>query len=306
MSNNNCSVIILTYNEEQHIQRCIESVQSFASNIFVIDSFSKDKTVEIAKSLGATVLQNPWTNYSKQFQWGLDNAPITSDWIMRLDADEIIETDLAKKIRNRLPQLKENVVGINIDRKHIFLGKWIKHGGRYPLTLLRIWRRGKGRIEDRWMDEHIVVKGGKTIKISGGFSDCNLNDITFFTTKHNHYATREAIDVLNQKYALFERDEDLTEGNTPKQAASKRGFKEKLYNKLPFWVGPFVYFLYRYFLQFGFLDGREGLIYHFLQGFWYRFLVGAKIYEYERELIKVSDRSAMLKKLEEMTGHKLR
>lgn len=299
------AVLILTYNEEQHIGRAIESVRPFASEIFVIDSFSTDKTVEIAQRAGATVLQNPFVNQAKQFQWGVDHATITADWIMRLDADEVIEEDLAANIKATLPALGPEVVGINLKRKHIFLGRWIKHGGRYPLTLLRIWRRGHGRVEDRWMDEHVVVWGGDTITLEGGFADWNLADLSFFTSKHNNYATREAIEVLNQKYDLFSGDDDLSDKNAPRQAAFKRWIKENIYNRLPFWMGPLFYFLYRMTVQLGFLDGRPGLIYHFLQGFWYRFLVGAKVYEFDQALKPLSNSQERRQKLQELTGYEL-
>ena len=197
------AVVILTYNEEKHIARAIKSVQSFASQIFVIDSGSKDKTVEIAKENGAEVIQHPFINYAKQLQWALDHAPITTQWVMRLDADEIIEADLAQEIQQKLPVLPLDTVGVCLKLKRIFMGKWIRHGGLYPLTLLRIWRYGQGRIEDRWMDEHIILSTGNTVTLNGGFADHNLNNISFFTDKHNKYATREAIDVLNQKFVLL-------------------------------------------------------------------------------------------------------
>jgi glycosyltransferase involved in cell wall biosynthesis len=149
------AVIILTFNEQKHIERAIASVAGVAQEIIVVDSFSTDSTVELAKAKGAVVLQNKFVNYANQFQWALDQAPITSDWIMRLDADEIIESDLAAEIAAKLPALPADVAGINLNRKTIFLDRWIKHGGRYPMFLLRIWRRGQGRIENRWMDEHI-------------------------------------------------------------------------------------------------------------------------------------------------------
>ena len=116
----------------------------------------------------------------------------------------------------------------------------------------------------------------------GGFADHNLNNLTYFTDKHNTYATREAIDVLSRKYRLTPLDADLMQASW--QAAAKRWIKERIYNRLPFWLGPLGYFLYRYFIQLGFLDGRTGLIYHFLQGFWYRFLVGAKVFEFDEAL----------------------
>lgn len=298
------TVIILTHNEERHIARSLESVASFASEVFIVDSFSTDRTVEIAQALGAVVLTNPWTNYAQQFQWGLDNAPITAEWILRLDADEIIEADLAERIRRELPSLPADVTGINIDRKHIFMDRWIRHGGRYPLTLLRIFRKGKGRIEQRWMDEHIIVESGRTVHFAGGFSDHNLNDLSFFTDKHNKYATREAVDVLNQRHGLFARDVEVTAGSASRQAAFKRFVKERIYNRIPFPVSTLGYFLYRYIFQLGFLDGREGLIYHFLQGYWYRFLVGAKIVELEGAIIHLASAEEKHAELARLTGLK--
>jgi len=299
------AVIILTYNEGRHLERCLRQLKGVASEVFVIDSFSTDDTAEIARTHGAVVLQHAFVNYAKQFQWALEHAPIGADWIMRLDADEIIEKDLANQIIQELPRLSREVVGINLKRKHIFMNRWIRHGGRYPLILLRIWRRDHGRIEDRWMDEHMVVWGGRTVTFEGGFADFNLNDLTFFIEKHNRYATREAVDVLNQRLQFMPQDEALYSQESSRQAVLKRMIKQQVYNKLPFQLSAFGYFLYRYFLQLGFLDGREGLIYHVLQGFWYRFLVGAKIEELSRGIAGVTGCRQIASKLSELTGLKL-
>jgi glycosyltransferase involved in cell wall biosynthesis len=282
------AVVILAYNESLHLPRALDHIRGFAREIFVIDSFSTDGTVELAKAGGALVLRHPFQNYARQFAWALENAPITTDWVMRLDADEIIEPDLAEEIKTKLPILPPEVTGINLNRKTIFQGKFIRHGGRYPLTLLRIWRRGKGRIEDRWMDEHMYLTEGDVVTFKGGFSDHNLNDLTFFTAKHNSYASREALDALNQRLHLFEPQLALTQESTAKQAKVKRFLKESIYNRLPFEISASLFFLYRYFIQLGFLDGQPGLIYHVLQGFWYRFLVGAKLRELEQEVNKAT------------------
>lgn len=299
------AVVILTYNEAVHIRRSLQSVSAFANQVFVIDSGSTDDTVSIASAAGTTVLSNPFVTQAQQFKWALDNAPINADWVMRLDADEIVDPDLAAEIAARLQTLSPEVAGVNLKRKHVFMGRWIKHGGRYPLTLLRIWRRGKARIEQRWMDEHMLLTEGSAVTFDGGFADVNLNDLTFFTDKHNKYASREAIDVLNQKYDLFPRDEALDAKSASAAASGKRWLKEGLYNRLPFWVGPLGYFLYRYIIQLGFLDGREGLIYHGLQGGWYRFLVAAKIVEWDRELSKLENAADRLAMLERLTGYRL-
>lgn len=299
------TVIILTYNESIHIRRALRLVKPIAREILVVDSFSSDDTVQIARAEGATVLQNRFVNQSQQFQWALDNAPIGTGWIMRLDADEEVYPDLAEEIEATLPTLGEDVVGVKLKRRHIFLGRWIRHGGRYPLLMVRIWRRGHGRVEQRWMDEHVVVQGGRTVVFQGGFADHNLNDLTFFTQKHNQYATREALEHLIGKYRLVPKTATLTAKSASRQAAAKRFLKERLYYRMPFWLATGGYFLYRYFLQLGFLDGREGLIYHSLQGFWYRFLVGAKVVEFERAFNGANEPQARLAALSRASGYEL-
>lgn len=297
------TVIILTKNETLHIDRVLKNLHGLAKTILVIDSFSTDNTVEIAKKHGAVVLQNRFINHAKQFQWALDSFKISSKWVMRLDADEIIEDDLRAELKEKLPTLSDEIAGINLKRKHIFMNRWVRHGGRYPLILLRIWRNGQGRIEDRWMDEHMLVWGGRTITLNGGFADHNLNDVTFFTTKHNAYATREAIDVLIHHHKLAPRDVALNNNSASTQAALKRLLKESIYNRLPFTLSTLMYFLWRYIFQLGFLDGRSGLIYHFLQGYWYRFLVGAKLMELEQAIQGIHTTEEINKKILEITGH---
>ena len=122
------SVVILTYNEEIHIRRCIENVITFAREIFIIDSFSTDKTVEIAREYEKVqVLQNRWENqYAKQFNWGLANAPITSKWVLRLDADEYLLPALVDELRDKLAGLDSDITGITFNRRYIFMHKWLR------------------------------------------------------------------------------------------------------------------------------------------------------------------------------------
>jgi glycosyltransferase involved in cell wall biosynthesis len=292
------TVVILTFNEAHHIVRAIDSVREIAREILVVDSFSTDATRALAEAAGARVVQHPFVNHAAQLQWALDHAGIATGWTMRLDADELIEADLAAAIARVLPSLPVEVTAIELDRKHIFMGRWIRHGGRYPLRLLRLWRTGQGRVEQRWMDEHIVVRRGRTIGLRGGFADANLGDLSYFTAKHNGYATREAIEVLAARYDLFGDDAPLLGA----QAARKRWVKRTVYNRLPLWAGPTGYFLFRYVIQLGFLDGRAGLIYHVLQGFWYRFLVAAKVAEWSDELAACGSREERIARLAELTG----
>lgn len=303
-ANIDISVIILTYNEELHIRRCIENIKKFTDNIYVIDSYSTDNTVDIARSLGATVLQNPWVNYGNQFQWGLDNAPIKTAWIMRVDADEYSSDELIADMQLKLPTLDGSVSGVLVNVGWCFLDKLMRHGGRYPVPLLRIWRTGKAHIEQRWMDEHLVLDDGDTVRFDGAHIDHNLNSVSWFIYKHNNYATREMIDIVNHKHHLFECDESLASNNA-QQAKYKRFIKENIYNKLPIFVRPTLYFIYRYFLRLGFLDGVKGFGYHFMQGYWYRCLIDLKVYEAEKILAQCSTADEKIAKLSELSGLKL-
>ncbi len=298
------SVVILTYNEEKHIARCIKSVLPIVSEIFVVDSYSNDATVDIAKSLGARVYQNVFINHAAQFQWGLDHCPIKTGWIMRLDADEYLEPALVEEIQKKFSSLSQDVSGICLKRKHYFLGRWIQHGDRYPLVLLRIWRAGHAHMEKRWMDEHIVLDMGNSVLFEGDFVDDNLNSVDWFISKHNGYASREVIEILNHKYKLFSRDSAF-EKSDGGQAKIKRIIKERFYNRMPLFVRPLYYFIYRYFLRLGFLDGIEGFAYHFMQGFWYRCLVDLKYLEAERLLIGADSNEEKIARLEQLTGLKL-
>jgi glycosyltransferase involved in cell wall biosynthesis len=278
------SIIILTFNEQKHIERCIASLTGVARKVFVVDSFSTDDTVKITRALGAEIVQRTWKNYADQFQWGVDQANATDGWVMRMDADEYLEPDLQKEIQEVLPTLPEDVIGVYLKRKVFFHGKWIRYGGFYPHTLLRIWRAGQGRIEQRWMDEHIVLPpNAKTVKLKEHLVDDNQKGITFWIDKHNRYASREMADILIQKYFPSHGDHALRKMNADPQARWKRFIKEEVYNKLPPGLRAALYFFYRYILLFGFLDGSKGFIYHFLQGFWYRLLVDVKLIEVEEK-----------------------
>jgi glycosyltransferase involved in cell wall biosynthesis len=249
-----------------------------------MDSYSTDRTIEIAQSLGAKVFANPWVNYATQFNWALDNLPIRGDWVMRLDADEYVTEALAQEIKTRLPDMAPTVSGVYVTRRICFMGKSIRYGGCYPIRHIRIWRRGRGRCEQRWMDEHICLSDvGDNAFFPGDVVDDNRNNITWWTTKHNGYATREMIDLLNIRYGLAKHD-GIDSSDIKQQASRKRWIKEQVYSRLPLGLRALVYFLYRYVVRGGFLDGYRGMIFHVLQGFWYRFLVDVKVYEFESKM----------------------
>jgi glycosyltransferase involved in cell wall biosynthesis len=296
--------VILTFNEEIHIARAVACARAFSTEVLVVDCFSTDRTVEIATKLGARVVTNAWVNHARQFRFALEKCGIDTEWILRLDADEFIGPDLSAKFIAEVPRLPDDVTGIVLNRRHVFMGRWVRHGGRYPLKLVRLWRNGLGEVEDRWMDEHVVIREGRTIEMDGEFSDICDRDIVFFVNKHNGYASREAVEVLDRKYDLFGKVAHAGEGSG-KQAMFKRMVKEKVYNRLPFGIGPLGYFLFRYIVQLGFLDGRTGTIYHVMQGFWYRYLVDVRVLELERAIADCTTREERLAVLRQATGLKL-
>lgn len=272
------SVIILTYNEKIHIERCINNAKKFAKDIYLVDCFSNDGTVEIAEALGAKVFQHPWENYSKQLNWALQNLPITTEWVWRMDADEYLSDSLIDELHLKLPSLSDDINGFTAPCLRIFMGKYIKYG-IIPLILLRLFKIKYAVCENRYMDEHIQLSEGKIETLENPFYDDNLNGLTWWTNKHNGYATREAIDLLLTEYNLLPQDSVVNSG-----AHSEAIRKKKLkYIKLPLFWRAFAFFILRYFFRLGFLDGKEGFLWHFLQGFWYRTLADAKVYEIKKK-----------------------
>ena len=276
------TVIILTYNEEIHIRRCLENVKKFASKVYIVDCFSSDRTVEIAKEFGAEVVEHEWPgNQAEQFNWALENLSFSTKWVLRLDADEYLQPELVKELNEKLPSLPEEVSGIILTRRHIFMGKWMKRG-IYPVKLLRVFRYGKGMCEQRLMDEHIQLTEGCAVEFEHDFCDHNLNDLSWFCHKHVNYAIREAVDLLDIELDLTGTAEMDENKNISRQAQAKRMKKHK-YVRHPLFWRSFAYFCYRYFLKGACLDGKVGFIWTFLQGWWYRTLVDAKVYEIKKE-----------------------
>jgi glycosyltransferase involved in cell wall biosynthesis len=201
----NITAIILTSNEEKHLARCIDSIKAITSDILVVDSYSTDSTADIAELKGATFITRKWVNYATQFNWALTQLKSQTNWVLRLDADEIITGDLAKEIIERISTVEDDVNGIYVCRRMIFQSQLIKYGGLFPLKVIRLMRYGYGECENRWMDEHIKVKG-RTIEFNGEIIDNNLNSLTWWTDKHNKYSSREAIDLLNLEFNFMKHD----------------------------------------------------------------------------------------------------
>lgn len=269
--------IVLTFNEEMHIARCLASIRGVCASITVIDCGSTDRTAEIARSFGAEVVTNKWVNYATQMNFGIAHVAGRPGWLLRIDADEYLTERSAQALPSFLVKLSETVDGVLVRRQIVFLGRRIRWGGIEPSWQLRLWQNDRGLCEQRWMDEHIVVKG-EVIRSAIDVIDENLNSIDWWTIKHNHYASREVIDILASRGLLL-RNDDLSHRVGSRQAKFKRIVKERCYNRMPGGLRSVLYVLYRYVLRLGFLDGAPGYFFHFLQGFWYRTLVDAKLRE---------------------------
>lgn len=274
------TVVVLTYNESLHIARCIRSAQRVANEVLVVDSYSTDDTVYQARGLGARVLQNPWTNHAAQLNWALDNGDIAAKWIMRLDADEFLDETLVASLGKALDTAAVDVGGFEVNRRIRFMGREIRHGGMAPLWVIRFWRMGWARCEERWMDEHMLLNRGRVARLPGALVDDNRNSLSWWTQKHNAYASREAVELLGLRYGLQLSVEPAAGLN--RQARLKRWLKSNVYSRLPLGMRPWLYFFYRAVLRLGILDGTHGMMFHTLQGLWYRSLVDAKVGEVER------------------------
>ncbi|MEO0166094.1 MAG: glycosyltransferase family 2 protein [candidate division WOR-3 bacterium] len=271
------SVIILTYNEEKNIEECLKSVYGWVEEIFIVDSYSTDKTLEIAKKYTDKIYQHEFETHTKQWQWALKTLPVISDWIFGLDADQRVSIELKRELESLFSNNLTDVDGVYVSRRQIFLGRWIKYGGYYPKYLLKIFKKDKVFFDESdYVDHHFYVKG-KTIILKSDIIEDNVKerDSSFWLKKHIKYAELHAMEFLMP----------LNKKINPSFAGSpdeRTLFLKNIYQRLPLFIRPFLYFFHRYFFRLGFLDGKEGLIFHFLQGFWYRFLVDAKIYEIEK------------------------
>lgn len=276
------TTIILTYNEEIHIRRCLENVCSFSKKVIVVDSPSTDKTVDIcAEFPNVEVVVHKYPgNQSEQFNWALDNCNISTEWILRVDADEYCELELIQEMEEKLPKLPKDVSAIVFPIGREFMGKRLRHGIVNGVNLTRMFRPGKVRYENSLMDEYMQVLDGRTVKFKHAIVDASRIPLSAFSDKHNNYSSREAAMLLDAEFELreFISTGSTTSGKLPKEVLTKRANKKK-YAKMPLFWRSFGYFVYRYIVKRGFLNGKEGFCWDFFQGLWYRTLVDGKVFQ---------------------------
>jgi glycosyltransferase involved in cell wall biosynthesis len=269
------SVIILTYNEEKNLLSTLEGVVNLVDEIFIVDSFSTDTTLDIAKEYNAVVYQNKFETHTKQWLYALTNLPITNGWILGLDADQKITIELKNELKELFKGGDPPFDGYYIKRKMFFLGQWIRYGGYYPRYLLKLFRKDKVFLDaGELMDHHFYVNGYTSSLYSDMIEDNKNETLQFWLTKHVRYAKLQAQEEIERT-----REHVKTNANILGNQDERRQSLKNIWEMAPLFLRPFIYFLYRYFFQLGFLDGRVGIIFHFLQAFWYRFTVDALIYE---------------------------
>jgi glycosyltransferase involved in cell wall biosynthesis len=275
------TVVVLTYNEERNLTACLESVAGWAGEIFVVDSGSTDRTVTIAEQYGARIVTHPFESHAKQWNWALHHLPFRYAWVLCLDADHRVTLELRQELcelfairaeDDRGQARLEAVDGFYIKRRQIFRGRWIRYGGYYPKYLLKLFRHEQGWTDEKELVDHHFYVPGKITRLNSDLIEDNQNesDILLWAQKHLGYAARQAREDLL-------RQQDGTAWNlrpslfgTPDQRSL---WLKRIWYRLPLYVRPCLYFFYRYVLRLGFLDGKQGFLFHFLQGFWYRLLV---------------------------------
>jgi glycosyltransferase involved in cell wall biosynthesis len=275
------TVVILTFNSRETLGATLRRARSVSDEIFVVDSYSSDRTTELAASLGAIVVQHKFEHYGAQRNWAIDNLPVTNSWQLHLDADEAMDERLIAAIRE-LPENPE-CNGYLLARYVRFLGRILRHGGMSPTWHLRLFRTGVGRCEDRKYDQHFFLKSGRSARLPGVLVDDVQMSLSEWTLRHNRWSDGEISEISDDSAAgrltpnLF--------GSPPEQKRFFRG----IYNRLPLFVRPLTLFIYRYFARLGILDGTEGLIFWVLQTFWFRFLIDAKLWERKREIDRLNE-----------------
>jgi glycosyltransferase involved in cell wall biosynthesis len=274
------SVFVLTKNEQSNLDPCLESLAGWCSDIHIVDSFSTDKTLEIARKYNTHIHQHAFEGHTQQRTWALHNLPFKYEWVIALDADHRVTSELRDELVKVFSTAPKDVEGFYVKRRQIFRGHWIRFGGYYPKYMLKVFRHKRAFLDDSEFDYRFYVRG-RTHNLKHDILEANQNEwkISFFIEKHNKFATELAAEEFARRKGLPYLVK-LSPFGTHDQRVL---WLKSIWLHLPLFVRPFLYFFYRYFFRLGFLDGKEGAIFHFLQAFWFRLLVDIKLDEMERE-----------------------
>lgn len=274
------SVFVMTYNEELNLERCLESVCERAGEVIIVDSFSSDHTLEIARRYTDRIYQHPYEAHPQQWQWTLSQVPFRYEWIFAVDADFQVTPALWDEIAQALARGDPAVNGYFVRHRQIFRGRFLRHGTMYPRYWLRLFRRTKVHLDPRdLVDVHFYVEP-PVGRLEQDVVEDNRKEreIAFWIEKQLRFAHRQAVEELHgedTEHALPARARLL---GTPDERTL---WLKAVWRRLPRYVRPWLLFAYRYVLRLGFLDGKEGFLYHFTQALVYRTLVDARMEELE-------------------------
>ena len=265
------SVLILTLNEKVNLPGCLESVR-WSDDIVVFDSFSSDKTVEIAETAGARVVQRKFDNYATQRNAAFNDVQYKHPWVLMLDADERATPELYSEIRQATVN-KSSVSLYRVRRKDIFWGKWLNRSSGYPSWFGRLFKAGTVRVEREVNEEYLT--DGDIGHLRAHLIHYPFNKgIHHWLEKHNHYSSMEAEALLKETFSRLEFRQILSSDPT-----KRRKFLKQLAYRLP--CRPFIVFCYLYFFRMGFLDGIPGLTYCRLRSI-YEYMIDLKVKEIRR------------------------
>jgi len=275
------SLVVLTFNEEENLERCLQSAAPLCQEVFVVDSGSTDRTIDIARRYGR-VVQHPFETHALQWKWALENLPLSNEWVLALDADQHLTRELAAEIRTLFSQgnVREDIDGFFLSRRQIFKGQWIRHGGYYPKYLLKLFRASRVQMDTDDLVDHHFHLAGRVAKLRHDLIEDNRkeNEIAFWIQKHNRYARLLAQEDLKRRISSNHLIRPVPFGNPDQRVL----WRKNLWRRCPSYVRPVLYFTYRYVIQAGFLDGKQGFVFHFMQAFWFRLLVDVNIEELKK------------------------
>ena len=278
------SVVVPVKNEARNLVACLASVR-WADEVWVVDSHSTDETVTIAEANGARVAQFEFGGgFPKKKNWALENLPLNNEWVLLLDADERVTPGLEQEIR-QLWQQSEKAEGFYLNRKLIFLGRWIKHCGWYPSWNLRLFKHRLGRYERLETDdventgdveahEHVVLSG-RAAYLQNDLLHEDFKSIYHFVERHNRYSTWDARVYANLASNLI--GENALNASFFGSPLERKRFIKRWWSRLP--GRPLLRFIWMYVIQRGFLDGRPGLIFCTLMTM-HEAVISAKLYEH--------------------------
>lgn len=273
------SVVVLTYNSEADLPQCLESVAGWAGELFVVDAFSEDATVDIAKRYGARVFENRFVGFAAQRNWALERLPFSHEWALILDADEVVLPELRDEIGALLEDSGLRHAGFYVRWRFVWMGRWLRHGGYYPVEELRLVRHRLCRAVDAGLREYNAAEGTVGRLRSELLHDAKKG-IGYWIEKHVMYARLEAEEQLTGAGAR--RLRAAARPGVHVEGVGRNRLRGLVWNRLPIFVRPFLLFTYRYFVRLGFLDGVPGLVYCFLHEAWYHFLVDLRLWELRR------------------------